>query len=222
MNSSAMSTVAGTQAAADTRLAAAIKQLLAEGHKEQACERFAEIVERHQRRAARIAYYYLRDPADVDDAVQEAFLKAFLHLSTFREDLVFELWFTRIVINGCLDRLKARVRRARWLTPAADAERDVAERHTAPEPSPEDALLTRERRASVAAAVNRLPDRQRMVVVLTHFEGYSPREVSVMLGLNEATVRVHLFRAVRALRKLLRSQRWLVRSSPQAKEARQR
>jgi RNA polymerase sigma-70 factor (ECF subfamily) len=217
-----MSNAASTQAAADTRLAAVIKQLLAQGQKEQACERFAEIVDRHQRRAARIAYYYLRDPADVDDAVQEAFLKAFLHLSTFREDLVFELWFTRIVINGCLDRLKARVRRSRWLTPAADAERDLAERHIAPEPSPEDALLTRERRASVAAAVDRLPDRQRTVVVLTHFEGYSPREVSALMGISEATVRVHLFRAVRALRKLLRSERWLVRLSPRAQEARQR
>jgi RNA polymerase sigma-70 factor (ECF subfamily) len=222
MNRHDMSNAASTQAAADTRLAAVVKQLLAQGQKEQACERFAEIVDRHQRRAARIAYYYLKDPADVDDAVQDAFLKAFLHLSTFRDDLVFEIWFTRIVINGCLDRLKARVRRSRWLTPAADADRDLAERHIAPEPSPEDALLTRERQAAVAAAVDRLPDRQRAVVVLTHFEGHSPREVSALLGISEATVRVHLFRAVRALRKLLRSERWLVRLSPRAQEARQR
>ena len=63
---------------------------------------------RHQRRASRIAFHYLRDAAEADEAVQDAFVKAYSHLASFREALPFEVWFTRILINGCLDRIKAR------------------------------------------------------------------------------------------------------------------
>ena len=70
---------------ADTAAATAVKAFQAGGRHAEARERFAELVSRHQRRAARIAYHYLRDPADVDEAVQDAFVKAYSHLSTFRD-----------------------------------------------------------------------------------------------------------------------------------------
>ena len=193
----------------DRRLAGAVKALLAAGDQTEACERFEGIVERHQRRATRIAYYYLRNVADVDDAVQDAFVKAFVHLPSFREDLLFELWFTKIVVNGCLDRLKARKRLARWMVSAEEDEYDVIGRHVSDEPSPEKALLSNERAAKLRAAVDQLPDRQRAVVVLSQFQGHTTREVSKVLGLSEATVRVHLFRAIRSLRKLLSRHTWL-------------
>ena len=193
----------------DRRLAGAVKALFAAGSQTEACERFEEIVARHQRRATRIAYYYLRNAADVDEAVQDAFLKAFVHLPSFREDLLFELWFTKIVVNGCLDRLKARNRRARWMISPREEERDVIGRHLSNEPSPEKTLLSDERGAHLRAAVDQLPDRQRAVVVLSQFQGHTTREVSRMLGLSEATVRVHLFRAIRSLRKLLSCHAWL-------------
>jgi RNA polymerase sigma-70 factor (ECF subfamily) len=198
------------RAEADTELAAEVKALLACGDNAAACVRFGEVVDQHQRRAARIAYHYLRDPGEVDDAVQDAFLKAFVHLPSFREELFFELWFTRILVNCCLDRLKVRNRRGRWLVPTSDDDRVRAERQPAVEPSPETALLRRERRAGLEAAIDRLPARQRSVVILSHLEGHSTREVAGMLDLKEATVRVHLFRAVRSLRRLLRGERWLV------------
>ena len=206
---------------ADTQIAAEVKALLARGDTSRACERFEALVQRQQRRATRIAYSYLRDPADVDEAVQDAFLKAFLHLPSFREDLLFELWFTRIVVNGCLDRLKARTRRRRWLVPtgAGESDWDVVERWSSSDPTPEARLLQQERRAKLRAAVERLPMRQREVVVLSQFEGHTTREVSKLLGLNEATVRVHLFRAIRSLRKALRGERWLAGGSPREREA---
>ena len=111
---------------AETDLAAEVKHLLAGGQREEAAERFGAIIDRQQRRAARIAYHYLRDPAEVDEVVQDAFLKAFLHLPSFREDLFFELWFTRILVNACLDRLKAKARRTRWLVPSDARERLAA------------------------------------------------------------------------------------------------
>jgi RNA polymerase sigma-70 factor (ECF subfamily) len=191
---------------ADTAAATAVKGHQAEGRHADARERYAELVARHQRRAARIAYHYLRDPADVDEAVQDAFVKAYSHLSTFREELPFEVWFTRILINGCLDRIKARTRRERWITSMPDGpggERDFAERTPGHGPSPEDHLLARERRQQLADAITKLPDRQRSVFMLSHYEGCTSREVSALTGLNESTVRVHLFRAIRKLRVLL-------------------
>ncbi len=209
----------GAQADSDTRLAGAIKRLFAQGDKAKAREQFCEIVERHQRRASRVAYHYLRDAAEVDDAVQDAFVKAFVHLPSFREELPFEVWFTRIVINGCLDRLKARARRGRWMVGAGGQELELDEHYARPEPSPEDQLLARERRARLVAAVERLPARQRTVVTLSHFDGRSTRDVSAITGLNESTVRVHLFRAIRTLRKHLRGERWLVEQRTRATEA---
>ena len=198
---------------ADAVAAAAVKALQAAGEQAGARERYAELVARHQRRAGRIAYHYLRDAAEADEAVQDAFVKAYQHLATFREELPFDVWFTRILINGCLDRIKARTRRERWLVPMVArapaggdgpaAERDVTERVAAGGLSPEDALLGRERRREIAAALSRLPERQRSVFVLSHVEGRTSKEVSALTGLNESTVRVHLFRAIRKLRALL-------------------
>ena len=205
---------------ADAAAASAVKALQAAGDLDAARERYAELVARHQRRAARIAYHYLRDSAEADEAVQDAFVKAYQHLGSFREELPFDVWFTRILINGCLDRIKARTRRERWLLPmsgrpttrsgnpgaAADtatAERDLTDRVAAGGLSPEQALLGRERRRQIAAALSKLPERQRSVFVLSHVEGRTSREVSALTGLNESTVRVHLFRAIRKLRALL-------------------
>jgi RNA polymerase sigma-70 factor (ECF subfamily) len=147
----------------------------------------------------------LRDVAEADEAVQDAFVKAFGHIASYRDAWPFEVWFTRILINGCLDRRKARARRDRWFAPADDAGRDetrvpfggVAEL------DPEAQLLARERRARLSAAIERLDGRQRTVFMLCHYGDCTPREVSAMTGLNESTVRVHLFRAARKLRALL-------------------
>jgi len=211
--------MSGTSAAvtatreADAATASAVKGLQADGRHADARERFGELVGRHQRRASRIAYHYLRDAAEADEAVQDAFVKAYSHLSSFREELPFDVWFTRILINGCLDRIKARKRRERWQVPLAagpasdsTTERDVSERVASAGPSPEDALLSRERRRQIADALALLPERQRAVFVLSQVEGCTSREVSALTGLNESTVRVHLFRAIRKLRAVLSAQ----------------
>jgi RNA polymerase sigma-70 factor, ECF subfamily len=196
---------------ADARVAVDVKTLHAMGRVDAARERYGELVTRYQRRALRIAFHYLREAADADEAVQDAFVKAYMHIGTFREELPFEVWFTRILINGCLDRLKARRRRERWMAPpptdGAGNERDPAEYLPSRGPSPEDLVLAQERGRELTAALAQLPERQRMVFVLSHMEGRTSREVSAMTGLNESTVRVHLFRAIRRLRTLLDSRR---------------
>ena len=191
----------------DPRLAIEIRSLVERGEMEEARERFGGLVAVHQRRASRIAYQYLRDAAEADEAVQDAFVKVFAHIASYREAWPFEVWFTRILINGCLDRRKARARRDRWFvssidaTPADEARASAA--IAAPCGNPEARLLARERRSRLAAAIERLSGRQRDVFMLCHYGDCTPREVSAITGLNESTVRVHLFRAARKLRGFL-------------------
>jgi RNA polymerase sigma-70 factor, ECF subfamily len=192
------------QLSKDSELAGAVKALMVAGERDAARDRFADLVARQQRRAVRIAYHYLRDAHDADEAVQDAFLKVFTHITTYREDLPFEVWFTRILVNGCLDIRKARARRLRWVLPASPHGVSAPlPDPVAPQPGPEARLLSSERTREISAAVEQLPDRQRAVFTLCHIGEQSTSEVSEALGLSEATVRVHLFRAVRKLRKLL-------------------
>lgn len=192
----------------DTRLAVEIRGLVEHGSMDEARERFAGLVSAHQRRALRIAYQYLRDAAEADEAVQDAFVRVFSHIGSYREAWPFEVWFTRILINACLDRRKARARRDRWFVAPGQEQVDtgVPTLGGSVEPDPEARLLARERRSRIAEAVDRLDGRQRTVFMLSHYGDCSPRDISAMTGLNESTVRVHLFRAVRKLRGFLGGQ----------------
>ena len=154
----------------DSQLAVEIRALVEQGDMDTARQRFEGLVVAHQRRALRIAFQYLRDAADADEAVQDAFVKVFGHIGSYREAWPFEVWFTRILINGCLDRRKARVRRDRWIVSSDDTSssgsslsdrRAFAAAANAPsaQADPEARLLARERRARLTAAVDRLNGR---------------------------------------------------------------
>ena len=185
-------------------LAADVKARLLAGDDEGARARFDDLVLAAQRRASRLAFYYLRDRADADDAVQDAFVKAFVHLGGFDETQSFDTWFGRILVNGCLDRLKARTRRGRWMveTPPGEVGQPAID-PPATGPTPEDQVLRAEAARALRAAIDTLPARQRDVVLLTQLDGRPTAEVSAVTGLSESTVRVHLFRAMRRLRHVL-------------------
>src|SRR5687767_3271289 len=159
----------------ESEIAGAIKALVLAGQRDAARERFAELVERQQRRAVRIAYQYLRDVHDADEAVQDAFVKVFTHMTSYREELPFEVWFTRILVNGCLDLRKTRARRLRWSIPM-DASPAPSKEPVARERSAEDMLVGKERMRSIEAAVDQLPDRQRTVFMLRHFGEHTPAQ----------------------------------------------
>src|SRR5262247_4009282 len=161
---------AGAPLAEDSRLALEIRGLVERGEVDEARERFGELVALHQRRASRIAYQYLRDAAEADEAVQDAFVKVFSHITSYRESWPFEVWFTRILINGCLDRRKARARRDRWFISNDVSSADEARVASGGgHGDPERALLSRERRARLTAAIDRLDGRQRTVFTLCHY-----------------------------------------------------
>src|SRR5262252_7701905 len=168
----------------DSRIATEIRGLVERGAMDEARARFGELVAIHQRRASRIAYQYLRDLSEADEAVQDAFVKVFSHISSYREAWPFEVWFTKILVNGCLDRRKARMRRDRWFVGGEVSRSDEARASAASAPAnPEQQLLARERRARIAAAVDRLDGRQRTVFMLSQYGGRTPREISAITGL---------------------------------------
>lgn len=184
-------------------VAAEVKALLEAGRRDEAAERFGVLVGAWQRRALRLAIHYLGNAADADDAVQDAFVKLYAHMTAYRADLSFDAWFTRIVVNTCLDHFKARRRLPAWSAGVHTSAVDLAETLSSHEPSAERRLVARDRWRAVTAAVRALPERQREVFVLSHLDEQPPQAIAEVLGMNPATVRVHLFRALRRLRSVL-------------------
>jgi RNA polymerase sigma-70 factor (ECF subfamily) len=207
MNSVAHSTTSPRDK--NNHIAIRIKDLIASKHMMAAREEFQELIANHQTRASRIAYYYLREPVEVEEAVQDAFVKSFIHLPSFRDEFYFDNWFTSILVNGCLDRLKAKKRRTKWILPAGEETERLSNSLPTTEATPEASLLKKERRAQLMAEIDRLPNRQRDVMVLHQLEGHSTTEVADMLSISNATVRVHLFRALKSLKTALSTERWL-------------
>jgi RNA polymerase sigma factor (sigma-70 family) len=115
------------------------------------------------------------------------------------------VWFMLILVNACLYRLKSLTRQQRWIaTPLDDAQEErPLEQAAGTAPSTENELLARERWSQVLDAVQALPDRQRLVFTLSHLDERTAGEISEATGMSPATVRVHLFRAIRKLRAML-------------------
>jgi RNA polymerase sigma-70 factor (ECF subfamily) len=166
---------------------------------------FDTLVARHQGRAYRLAWSLLRDAEDARDLSQEAFLRVYRTAGTFRGEARFSTWFYRILVNLCLDHR----RRGRWwrrLTSRLDSRDggDPLERQPAAGGDPADALDREQVMARVWAEVERLSPQQRAALVLHVQEALPTREIASVLACSEATVRVHLHRAVSALRTTLR------------------
>lgn len=164
---------------------------------------FEELVERHKHRAYHIAFDFTRDGEDAKDLSQEAFLKAFINLKNFDGRSSFYTWFYRILVNLCLD-YKRRHKRA----PAAEFdETAVGQIEPSHEPSrprsPDQQVLARQISAKVGAALEALPARQRVAFVLKNHQGLSIKEIAELMDTAEGTVKVHLHRAVTALRERL-------------------
>ena len=166
---------------------------------------FGTLVTRYQDRLYNTAFRLLGNAEDARDVSQDAFIRVWEAADRFRGDARFSTWFYRILVNLCLDHK----RRGRWWTRvvARDADRDaddaLVERQPAPGPDPGDQVSKAQTMARLWEAVHRLSPQQRAAVVLYAQEHLSTAEIADVLRVAEATVRVHLHRAVAALRKAL-------------------
>jgi RNA polymerase sigma-70 factor (ECF subfamily) len=166
---------------------------------------FERFVERYQRRLYRVAYGYLRRHEDALDAVQEAMVKVYLARHRYRPDSHPYAWISRILSNHCLDLLRRRRARPEGSLEAWQEEnpgRDIAGAAGADAPLLEQAR--REFRRRVEEAVSGLPETQREVFTLRHFEEMSLQEIATARGCALGTVKSSLHRAAAAVRERLR------------------
>jgi RNA polymerase sigma-70 factor, ECF subfamily len=138
----------------------------------------------------RVAYSVLRNPADAEDAVQEAFLRVLRHRHTLGEVRDHRVWLIRIVWNIVLDRK----RRAKT-RPETDDVAELARVLPSTGLSAEESAAASQHHAHVLACVERLPVKERQVLMLSAFEELSSVEIAAVLGITESSVRSRLFRA---------------------------
>ena len=166
---------------------------------------FEEIVQRYDRKLFRIAQYLMHNREDAEDAVQEAFVKAFQHLDQFREDAKFSTWLTRIAMNQSLMMLRKR-RSAKEVSLDEDFQSDdgnlpieIADWA----PNPEDLYQTTQWREILRKTLQKLGPGLRIVFVLRDIEGFSLEQTAEALGLSVVAVKARSFRARLQLRERL-------------------
>lgn len=164
-------------------------------------EALAPLMERHYQRLYRLALSYLRNQDDALDAVQETFVKAFQKAERWDGASEAGPWLSRITINVAIDRYRRDKRRRATFTPMAEGDHD--ETVATGDPSPERRTFGLEVAGRIASAVRVLPEKQRAVFVLRHYEEMSLEEIADSLGMNLGTVKSSLHRAVHRLRERL-------------------
>jgi len=164
---------------------------------------FEPLVERYRQRVWRLAYQILRDREEAWDCAQEAFVRAYSSLASFRGQSAFYTWLFRITVNVATDRHRARAARGRAL--GVDPVPEEEWERTAPDPEagPEQVAVQSEQRERIQRALDTLPLKARTIIILSDVEGLSYRELASVLNCPMGTVMSRLHNARRKLRELL-------------------
>jgi RNA polymerase sigma-70 factor (ECF subfamily) len=183
-----------------------VDQLLVERVQRGDKRAFELLVEKYQRKLARLVGRLVRDPAEAEDVTQEAFVKAYRALPSFRGDSAFYTWLYRIGINTAKNYLVAMGRRAPTSTEvdaeeaegyeSADQLRDIN--------TPESLLLSKEIATTVNKAIESLPEELRSAIQLRELEGMSYEEIAKLMDCPIGTVRSRIFRAREAIAERLK------------------
>ena len=162
------------------------------------------IMQANNRKLYRLARGILRNDAEAEDVVQEAYVRAFTHLESFRGDSSLSTWLSRIAMNEALGRLR-RVRPAVDLDalPPGKLEAEIIQFPLAASEDPEKSMAQREIQAIVEHAVDELPEAFRLVFITRVIEGMNVEETAEILGLKPETVKSRLHRARTMLRDIV-------------------
>ncbi len=173
---------------------------------------FEELVRQYDQAVLRLALHLTGSEADARDIYQDAFLKAYRNLGSFRFECSFYTWIYRIVTNLCLDHLRKRQVRKEDAPVLTDSDGEeysiidqVADDRSGA--SPERDLMRRELGARIAKALTRLTPRERMVFEMKHYQGLKLRTIGESLNTTEETAKNTLFRATQKLRAALADMR---------------
>jgi RNA polymerase sigma-70 factor (ECF subfamily) len=169
---------------------------------------FEMMVRTYGGRMLAVARRLVRNEEDARDVVQEAFLQVARALEEFRADAKLSTWLHRIVVNTALMRLRSASHRPEGFIEDRLPHFDTTGHHTEPvaalPPTPEDAFERAELRTRVRAAVAKLPEAYRAIIVLRDFEDVTTNEAATTLGISSNAAKIRLHRARQALATLLR------------------
>jgi RNA polymerase sigma-70 factor (ECF subfamily) len=162
---------------------------------------FEELVLRHKQRVLAVAQRITNNREDAEDAAQESFHKAFLHLHAFQEKSRFSTWLTRIAMNEAFMLLRRR-RGVFEVLPESfeDGVKSTSEAFVDQSPNPEESCWRRERTRLLAEAINRLGPKIRSTILLRHIEERSVEETARILGASISAVKARVFQGRRTLR----------------------
>ncbi|HET6176071.1 MAG TPA: sigma-70 family RNA polymerase sigma factor [Candidatus Sulfotelmatobacter sp.] len=165
---------------------------------------FGELCERHVKRVFRVTHRITRNREDAEDAVQDCFMNAYVHLKDFDERSRFITWLTRIAINAALAKLRKKrgIREVPMDEPNPSFELGPHREIWDDAPDPEQTYSLREQRRIVDAAISGLRPRTRNVVELHRFREHSVRETAQILGISIAAVKSRMFHAKVALHRM--------------------
>jgi len=173
---------------------------------------FEELVRQYDGPVLRLAYHMTRSEQDAQDIYQEAFLKAYRNIGSFRFECSFYTWIYRIVTNLCLDHLRKRQVRKEDSGVVTDSDGEsfdmldqVADVRSGA--SPEKDLMRRELGGRIAKALEKLTPRERMVFEMKHYQGLKLRTIGEILNTTEETAKNTLFRGTQKLRAALKDTR---------------
>ena len=168
---------------------------------------FERLVRQYDQNVLRLAMNLLRSPEDASDVYQEAFLRVYRNLNSFRFDCSFHTWLYRIVTNLCLDHLrKKKVRKTESSVVETD-DGPVDRLDSVVEQSaygdPQRSLLSSELRVKIQDALSQMTARERMVFEMRHYQGMRLRAIGEVLGTTEEAAKNCLFRATQKMRSAL-------------------
>jgi len=183
-----------------------IDRLLVERAQRGDKQAFGLLVQKYQRKLARLLSRFIRDPTEVEDVAQEAFVKAYRALPAFRGDSAFYTWLYRIGINTAKNYLMAMGRRAPTSTAleAEEAEGFDEGEQLRDINTPESVLLSKEIAQTVNATIEKLPEELRSAIQLREIEGMSYEDIAKVMDCPIGTVRSRIFRAREAIAEQLR------------------
>jgi RNA polymerase sigma-70 factor, ECF subfamily len=169
---------------------------------------FELLVIKYQRKLGRLLSRLIRDPAEIDDVSQEAFIKAYRALPSFRGESAFYTWLYRIAINTAKNYLVSSGRRATSTTEleGEDGESFEENAHLGDWNTPEAELMSKEIMQTVNASMDALPEELRTAITLREIEGLSYEDIAVIMNCPIGTVRSRIFRAREAIAERLRPQ----------------
>jgi RNA polymerase sigma-70 factor (ECF subfamily) len=165
-------------------------------------EAFEMLVERYKKKAYRIAFDFTRDREEAKDLSQEAFLRAFAHLKSFDLRSTFYTWFYRILVNLCVDH-KRRKSKLVWASLERSEDAPKASAIADESSMPDREAAARQLSGLIGNVLAALPPKQRTAFLLRNHQGLSISEIAKVMRTAEGTVKVHLHRAVVALRQKL-------------------